>query len=133
MSIDVSQVGVSLSLSFLTFFYHCTFPGFPFILTFRHCLNRYHRPFKEVRPEFEAAPYYEPPEFHYGGRGGGRGRGRFGQRKDYGPGGAAKEYYDNYAGSRYMINLHKCLVIRIIRSAKSFQAPVWKLIFHQIH
>lgn len=58
-----------------------------------------------MRPEFEPSSYYEPSEFQYTGRGGGRGRGgRFGQRKDYGTGGGAKDYYDeSYSGSRYMI------------------------------
>ncbi|PSN41479.1 hypothetical protein C0J52_18134, partial [Blattella germanica] len=64
-------------------------------------ISRYQRPYKDVRTDFEPAPYYEPPEFQYGGRGGGRGRGgRFGQRKDYGAGGGSKDYYDeNYSGS----------------------------------
>lgn len=68
-------------------------------------IGRYQRPYKEVRPEFEAAPYYEPSEFQYTGRGGGRGRGgRFGQRKDYGAGvGGGKDYYEeSYSASRYM-------------------------------
>lgn len=59
-----------------------------------------------MRPEFEPAPYYEPSEFQYTGRGGGRGRGgRFGQRKEYGTGsGGGKDYYDDsYSGSRYII------------------------------
>jgi hypothetical protein len=59
-----------------------------------------------VRPEFEPAPYYEPSEFQYTGRGSGRGRGgRFGQRKEYGTGsGGGKDYYeDSYSGSRYII------------------------------
>lgn len=75
-----------------------------YVKVFCYLISRFQRSYKDVRPEFEPPPYYEPSEFQYTGRGGGRGRGgRFGQRKDYGTGGGGKDYYDeSYSGSRYI-------------------------------
>ena len=80
-----------------------------------------------MRPEFEPTPYYEPPEFQYGGgRGGGRGRGgRFGQRKDYGTGGGGKDYYDNYSGSRYMILIYINVWLLVLSALPSLLKPIF--------